>query len=194
MAAGHGVNSKTFCHAHKMLFHNILTQQPSGFVQENAETLITSIPVPDGKRVQNLSLIHILEEYMLLQGAKLGKQLSSVVDVPDDLKGCRLHKLLLQPFVENAIKHGFYKKEVPCILKISMKKIEGQLHIIIKDNGIGMSPAKIAELNRTLEEGKEHLGVANVKKRLKLYYGDEAEVYFESRQDRYTKVHLFIPA
>lgn len=138
--------------------------------------------------------LYWLEEYMLLQGAKLGKQLSSVVDVPDDLKGCRLHKLLLQPFVENAIKHGFYKKEVPCILKISMKKIEGQLHIIIKDNGIGMSPAKIAELNRTLEEGKEHLGVANVKKRLKLYYGDEAEVYFESRQDRYTKVHLFIPA
>jgi two-component system, sensor histidine kinase YesM len=38
-----------------------------------------------------------------------------------------------------------------------------------------------------------HLGITNVRKRLKLYYGEEAMVYFESEEHLYTRVHLFIP-
>lgn len=137
--------------------------------------------------------LYWLEEYTLLQSAKLGRKLNTIIDVPGDLMGCRIHKLLLQPFVENSIKHGLYSMEGECILKISMKKLEGQLHIIIEDNGRGMSKDKVEELNKEMEDEGEHLGVANVRKRLKLYYGDQANMFFESRAGRYTRVHLFIP-
>lgn len=113
--------------------------------------------------------------------------------MPDGLLECRIHKLLLQPFVENSIKHGLYNIEGECILKISIKKLEEQLHIIIEDNGRGMSKNKVEELNKETGDEGEHLGVANVRKRLKLYYGDRADMFFESRAGRYTRVHLFIP-
>lgn len=135
-----------------------------------------------------------LREYTLLQGAKLGKELQTEVEVPEDLKQFKIHKLLLQPFVENAIKHGLYQKEGACILKIIMRKAENQLHIIIEDNGKGMTRDLIRKLNDPNYQMGEHLGVDNVRKRLRLYYSEDAAIYFESEAGKYTKVHLFIPA
>ncbi|MEG0228298.1 MAG: sensor histidine kinase [Lachnospiraceae bacterium] len=134
-----------------------------------------------------------LREYTLLQSVKLGKKLEIIINVPDKLMGCQIHKLLLQPFVENALKHGMYQTEGPCILKISMYQAENQLHIVIKDNGKGLSIEEVRRLNAGQEEQGEHLGIENVRKRLKLYYSEDAALYFESEPECYTKVHLFIP-
>lgn len=134
-----------------------------------------------------------LHEYTLLQGAKLGKDLQTEIEVPEELMQCRIHKLLLQPFVENAIKHGLFQKEGACILKIMMREAENQLHIIIEDNGKGISKETIQKLNDPDYPLGEHLGVDNVRKRLKLYYAEDAAIYFESEEGNFTKVHLFIP-
>lgn len=137
--------------------------------------------------------IYWLEQYIFFQKAKLGKNLEIIYDVPDELKTYEIHKLILQPFVENSIKHGFPRVERPCILKIKMREAGEQIHIIIKDNGTGMSEELLNWYNQHQDEMREHLGIANVCRRLRLYYGDEANLYFESETDRYTKVHLFIP-
>ena len=134
-----------------------------------------------------------LDQYMLLQSARLGKKLEQDIRVTDEAANCRIHKLLLQPFVENAIKHGLAKKRGACVIRISMEVTGEQLHITIEDNGRGMSRETLKRLNREGGEDGNHLGIANVRKRLKLYYSDEAGLYFESKPDRYTRVHLFIP-
>ena len=51
----------------------------------------------------------------------------------------------------------------------------------------------LAKINDEQSDMKGHLGITNVRKRLKLYYGEEAMVYFESEEHLYTRVHLFIP-
>ena len=164
----------------------------SGMVGALADILRYTVRNAGGETTIEKEL-YWLDEYMLLQSAKLGRKLNTIIDVPDGLLECRIHKLLLQPFVENSIKHGLYNIEGECILKISIKKLEEQLHIIIEDNGRGMSKNKVEELNKETGDEGEHLGVANVRKRLKLYYGDRADMFFESRAGRYTRVHLFIP-
>ena len=118
--------------------------------------------------------------------------LEAVIHMPEDVKECRIHKLLLQPFVENTIKYAFADQET-CALNIRMKKSGEQLHILIQDNGQGMDPDMVAKLNQDECEMEGHLGIANVRKRLKLYYGGQAALYFESEVGNYTKVHLFIP-
>ena len=115
-----------------------------------------------------------LKQYMVLQGTRMGKIPVIETDIPEELFGFQIHKLLLQPFVENSVKYGFYGKEEECVLKISARQMEYQIHIQIEDNGNGITQD-------------------NVRKRLKLYYGEEAMVYFESEEHLYTRVHLFIP-
>ena len=133
-----------------------------------------------------------LKQYIMLQSAKFGKRLDVKIHMPEDVKECRIHKLLLQPFVENTIKYAFADQET-CALNIRMKKSGEQLHILIQDNGQGMDPDMVAKLNQDECEMEGHLGIANVRKRLKLYYGGQAALYFESEVGNYTKVHLFIP-
>lgn len=134
-----------------------------------------------------------LREYTMLQAAKLGKKLKIDEQVPEEIMGHQIHKLLLQPFVENAIKHGFREKEGECRLRIFMRPAGEQIHIIIEDNGKGIAPQMLKKLNDDTEEMDGHVGITNVRKRLKLYYGEEADIYFESLAGSYTRAHLFIP-
>lgn len=134
-----------------------------------------------------------LTEYLLLQGARLGKMPTIEADIPEELMGFKIHKLLLQPFVENAVKYGFAGKEGQCVLRISVNSLGSQMHLMIEDNGNGIKESTLQMLNDETAEMEGHLGVANVRKRLKLYYGEETTVYFESQEGNYTRVHLFIP-
>lgn len=134
-----------------------------------------------------------LKQYMVLQGTRMGKIPVIETDIPEELFGFQIHKLLLQPFVENSVKYGFYGKEEECVLKISARQMEYQIHIQIEDNGNGITQDMLAKINDEQSDMKGHLGITNVRKRLKLYYGEEAMVYFESEEHLYTRVHLFIP-
>lgn len=135
-----------------------------------------------------------LDRYIMLQKEKLDQPLSVVTDVPEKLMGYRIHKLLLQPFVENAINHGFRRMSRPCRIEISMKLAGEQFYIRIRDNGCGIPPDLVEELNNKNSSDGHHVGVANVRKRLELYYSDDHEMYFESREGQGTSVHLFIRA
>lgn len=132
-------------------------------------------------------------QYILLQSVKLGKKPELIINVPEELKTFQLYKLLLQPFVENAVKYAFEEKEDTCILQVEAKQIDDQVHIILEDNGKGMSPSLVKQLNNDTLEIENHVGIANVKKRLNLYYGDDVGVYFESVLGQFTRVHLFVP-
>lgn len=135
-----------------------------------------------------------LDRYVMLQKEKLDQPLTVEMDVPEKLMGYRIHKLLLQPFVENAINHGFRRMTEPCRIEISMKLAGEQFYIRIQDNGCGMPKKLVNELNDKNSSAGHHVGVANVRKRLELYYGEDHEMYFESREGQGTSVHLFIRA
>lgn len=139
--------------------------------------------------------LYWLDQYIMLQKEKLEGPLEVTVDVPEEIRGIRIYKLLLQPFVENAIKHGLYQKQEDCQLKIRMGLAGRQVHITIWDNGRGIPQDMLTLLNEadTRDERlRDHLGIANVRKRLALYYGKGADLYFESEEGSYTMVHLFV--
>lgn len=146
-----------------------------------------------GAQVTVSQEISWLNQYILLQSAKLGRALEMKYRISEEAKSCRIHKLLLQPFVENSIKHGFYEKKGVCRLEVSMDVMKGQLYIVIGDNGKGMKEEMLSQLNDEKAALGDHLGIINVRKRLKLYYSEGAGIYFESSLGNYTKVHLFIP-
>ena len=165
----------------------------SSMVGALADILRYSIRNP-GDMVSISQELSWLERYIMLQKEKLEQPLSVVTDIPKELMGYRIHKLLLQPFVENAINHGFRRMKEPCRIEISMKLSGEQFYIRIHDNGCGISPELVRELNNKKSSAGAHVGVANVRKRLELYYGEDHGMYFESREGSGTSVHLFIRA
>lgn len=165
----------------------------SGMVGALADILRYSIRNP-GDTVSIEQEIYWLGQYVMLQKEKLEAPLELTVDVPEEIRAYRIHKLLLQPFLENAIKHGLYQKKGDCSLKIRMRLADDQIHIMIEDNGKGIDSRTLSWLNEKTSDMGEHVGVANVRRRLQLYYGNDADIYFESKVGCYTIAHLFVRA
>lgn len=135
-----------------------------------------------------------LKKYLHLQQEKLGRRVQVFCDVSKQAAACRMHKLLLQPFVENSIAHGLSGSEKEAILLITGSVAEGQLHISVRDNGRGVDAQQLEELNREDYHRDNHFGVENVRKRLRLYYGEKASVSFFSVPGEYLEVTLRLPA
>ncbi len=95
--------------------------------------------------------------------------------------------LLLQPLVENAIKHGFSKKVEGGLIQIKSTVINNKLKIEVEDDGVGLNNNQIKSLEHT------HIGLKNTKERLFQLYGTEHEFYIESKKNVGFKVTLVIP-
>lgn len=112
------------------------------------------------------------------------------IDIPEDLHGMQVPKLFLQPFVENAILHGFKSMDNGCIIKIS-GRIEGENAVFeVCDNGIGMDSIKIEMIMNTETSS---IGIKNVDKRIKLLYGQDYGVHIESSVGNGTCITIIIP-
>lgn len=133
-----------------------------------------------------------LEKYILLQQEKLGEKIELEFKIQNQLGKCKIHKMLLQPFVENAIKYSFRGYDGEHRLVIEVAEAEEQLHIIIANNGQHIEAEQLKNLNEG-REMKNHFGISNVRKRLQLYYGENAVIYFENISSGGVKVHLFVP-
>lgn len=136
--------------------------------------------------------LYWLRQYVRLQQERIGKEILIEEDVPEDIKNRKLHKLLLQPFAENSIRHGFRDQQGECRLLIRMAQEEGLLHIVIEDNGKGIGERELEKI-RKKEPENGHVGIENVRKRLQLYYSSRASLEFESVPGEFTRVHMYIP-
>ena len=111
---------------------------------------------------------------------------------------CRTIKLILQPFIENAIMHAFKETQETCVITIDARKEETALVVSISDNGCGMSGERLSWLREKLdawdsqwkEDGKRNIGLANVQKRLKIYCGEEYGLSVKSETGKGTTFYL----
>jgi LytS/YehU family sensor histidine kinase len=110
-----------------------------------------------------------VRSYLELEQARFGSQLEVTVDATPEALSVRLPPLLVQPLVENAIKHG--KTDRPLHLLVRARVRRGRLHVTVRDDGRGIARDAI---ERVLEPGVGEgtgLGLANVNRRLTAHYG-----------------------
>jgi two-component system sensor histidine kinase YesM len=139
----------------------------------------------------------LLEHYLEIQKERFSGKLKVTLDITPEAAECRLPKLILQPFVENAIIHGIERSEQGGEVAVKAHCEEGKLLIGISDTGRGMSEEQI---KRLLEEpdnrDNSSLGgyaIYNVNERLKLIYGDAFTLKIDSLEGIGTKVDITIP-
>lgn len=140
--------------------------------------------------------IEWLKKYIYLQQFRLKNKFVRVIEVDPELLDVKIHKLLLQPFIENAIIHGFNGDQDEYILEVYISRKKNCLVIIIRDNGSGMSSDLVNRINngQTIKtEGKNHIGMDNAIMRLNMYCEGQAKVMVTSEINKGTEVKLILP-
>lgn len=140
-----------------------------------------------------------LEKYISLQQMRFNDAFSYRLNIEEETYTEKVYKLLLQPFVENAIIHGFKEMESGGLLQIDIMAAEhGQgIIIIIEDNGAGMPQEMLKCFNNKEEaikdEGKS-IGLHNAFSRMNMYYGEKASWNVSSIEDMGTVITLRLPS
>ncbi len=137
---------------------------------------------------------HVMN-YLKIQKLRFGKSLEYEININTDIKGLYVIKLILQPLVENSIVHGFDELDNPGRIKINVSKENKFIRFDIIDNGYGILESKIKEIYSNLKNISKHdgVGIKNVYQRLKIYYGEEADLKIVSVLDKGTNIQIFIP-
>lgn len=112
-----------------------------------------------------------------------------------------LPKLLLQPLVENCIEHGIGMRESQQgNIRISIHNAETGICLEVWDDGVGIESRALEDINRLLENAelpsermKRSYGIYNVNNRLRVAYGREYGIFYESEYGAYTRVRVNIP-
>ncbi len=113
--------------------------------------------------------LHILELYLEIEHARFEDRLQVHYDVPVELHEAMVPNLVLQPLVENAIRHGLGKKAGPGVIHVSAERFNGTLVLRIADNGVGLREDAIKA--RAQKPGYQGMGLSITRGRLESLYG-----------------------
>ena len=130
--------------------------------------------------------LRFIDAYLNIEKARFPDKLTVEMTIEESLS-FKLPPLILQPLIENAVKHGIQKKKGPGLLKVEIKRMEGELTFLIADDGVGM-PEKLEE---TAVEKSTGIGLSNVKERLMSIY--KRELIITSRPNEGTEIRFSIP-
>ncbi len=143
----------------------------------------------------------LIEHYLLLQRKRFKSKLDYEIDIDEAVLPSAIPKLILQPFVENAILHGLEKQKEGGRLRVTSRKREQRIRFVIEDNGVGMdkrtllkvlSPASGDAIQQS-PASTEGYAIRNISERLRLIYGQDYDLRFVSRPGQGTQVVIEVP-
>ena len=140
-----------------------------------------------------------IEQYLYLQKARFEDAFDYEIDLQEEYDMWPCCKLMLQPFVENAIIHGFKGWEIGGMLKIMAKGQGEYIKIVINDNGYGIPEERekaiqeIIKGNDVSDDLRIGIGIRNVVARIHIFYGDSAQISLWSKEGEGTKFEFLLP-
>lgn len=149
-----------------------------------------------GDQVTVREEIKQIDNYLYIQKTRFKDRLDVEYEVEEAANDCYIMKLLIQPIVENAIKHGLEFQSQKGLIIIKVYEKEEEIIIQIIDNGKGMSEREVKHLlNRadTSSLKKPGIGLNNVNERIKMFYGAKYGIMVESKLGEGTCVNINVP-
>ena len=142
--------------------------------------------------------IDLISHYLQIQKMRFSKRLTYEIQVEEDVMQATMPKLVLQPFVENAIVHGFENADVPCQIQVLGRRTAEGIQFEVRDTGVGMTEQQLAAIweEDNSRYAKQRIGryaIKNIKERLELKYGDKCSLQIQSEIGKGTTVRLMIP-
>jgi two-component system LytT family sensor kinase len=132
--------------------------------------------------------LSFIDNYMAIELVRFGDKLRFVTEIEPATLDRMVPSMLLQPIIENSIRHGLSSKVDGGMIRVRSRLSDNRLHILVEDDGVGIPEAKLATL---FEQG---IGVSNVNERLKVLFGQEYRMWIDSKPGEGTRTGLEIPA
>src|SRR5690625_180034 len=151
------------------------------------------------KSVRLSEEVEVVREYFRIQKTRFSERVQFDVRIKEACLAIEVPKLTLQPLIENAFIHGIEEREEGGTISLVIDESEEHVFVDIHDNGEGMTEEKIASLLLFREKKADHvghstgIGLANVIRRLQLFYQQDHVVEIESEVGKGTKIRLILP-
>lgn len=131
--------------------------------------------------------------YIDIQNKRFDNNIITIFDVEEEIYGLITVKLILQPIVENAILHGIQEREdKKGFIRISGRIEDNLVKLAVEDNGVGIEPETLECL--LIKNKSKGYGVKNVNERIKLYFGEDYGLSYQSEPGTGTLVTINFPA
>lgn len=131
--------------------------------------------------------LSFIDDYLAIEMVRFGDKLRFIKEIEPDSLDRMVPSMLLQPIIENSIRHGLSSKVDGGMIRVRSRLADGRLHVTVEDDGVGIPEAKLATM---FEQG---IGVSNVNERLKVLFGEEYRMWIDSRPGEGTTTGIEIP-
>ncbi|MFD0713832.1 sensor histidine kinase [Paenibacillus sp. GCM10027626] len=155
-----------------------------------------------GDEVTIATELEQIHNYVQIQQIRFLHRFQVEYDISPEVLNCKILKFLIQPLVENSFYHGLEPKDGQGLLKLTIRRHGHTLFIRVEDNGIGIDPDKLQELNEMFAERSEqpaamasdrNFGLRNVHYRIKHFYGEDYWMKIASKDSSGTIIDMYIP-
>ncbi len=139
------------------------------------------------------------DDYLDIEVVRFGDKLRVVKEIAEETLTVPVPSMLLQPLIENSIKHGLEPRISGGTVTLRSRMVGDRLLIEVEDDGVGagntaVEPGSVSTAAvESLERGRSGIGMRNVRERMQVLYGDEGQVEMVSRPGRGTKVRVLMP-
>ena len=170
----------------------------------NLSSLIEAGIGRDSKLITLQEEFSYIDQYVAIIKRRLEDRLNLIEEIEDSVLQVQIPRLLIQPIVENAVYHGIEQVRRKGEIALKATSSEGRLVITIYDNGAGIPSEELTKLRDRLamnddeyfkmigKKGKS-VGIENVNRRIKLFYGQEYGLQIESEEGQFTMITVTIP-
>jgi two-component system LytT family sensor kinase len=131
--------------------------------------------------------LDFINDYLSIEMIRFGEKLRFEKEVDPATLDRLVPSMLLQPLIENCVKHGLSSKVDGGMVRFRSSLKEGRLHLLVEDDGVGIPEVKLATLR---ERG---IGVSNVNERLKVLFGSDYKMWIDSKPGHGTRIEIEIP-
>ena len=120
--------------------------------------------------------LELLQKYVDIEKTRFGARLTVHIHLDPEALDASVPVLLLQPLVENAVRHGIAPRAAPGVIEVSARRVGDRLTIAVRDSGLGVPSDRLALLNGGI-------GLSNTRSRLQHLYADRHEFVFANVED-----------
>jgi two-component system, LytTR family, sensor kinase len=128
-----------------------------------------------------------IDNYMTIEMVRFGEKLRFIKEIDPETLDRMVPSMLLQPLIENSIRHGLATKVDGGMIRVRSYLADGRLHLVVEDDGVGIPETRLATL---FEQG---IGVSNVNERMKVLYGPDYRMWIDSKPGEGTRTGIEIP-
>jgi sensor histidine kinase YesM len=152
-------------------------------LRQLADLLRYSLDSGNHEKIELQEEMNIIRKYLGIEKVRFGDRLNYSIDVDESLHRFKIPGMLLQPLVENSVRHGIAPKKAGGEIEIEITKNSRCCLMEIRDTGVGFDPDNV-------EKG---FGLGGLEERLALYYGDNHRLNISTNQGVRVELHLPIP-